>query len=280
MSRTNRILAIACFAWLFAWPAYAQKSRSFDHVHLAAPEPERAFAWYMEHMGGSPGESPDRVAFGTFSQHSSLPVQLMWQRSADARPSAGSAIDNIGFSFVDVEAKMRALEAAGVKIVMPVHEAGPWKKGVIEDPWGVRIELVQDADLVGFHHVSLSVPDPEASLAWYVAEFGGERTTLKGQASAVKYGAMYLLISRGESVAPSQGSAINHIGWAVHGIDNAAARLKADGVVFSAEPAVALNRYGHRVAFIGGPGGVRIEIVEHTSCPFSVRPDVYDQKPD
>ncbi|MGH7552792.1 MAG: VOC family protein [Longimicrobiales bacterium] len=276
MSRTKRSLSITCLAWLIALPVGAQKSRSFDHVHFAVPEPERALAWYMEYMGGSPGESPDRVAFGTFSQHSPLPVQLMWQRSADARPSAGSAIDNIGFSFVDVESKMRALEAAGVKIVMPVHEAGPWKKGVIEDPWGVRIELVQDEEIVGFHHVSLRVPDPEASLAWYVAEFGGERIELKGVTDAVKYGSMYLLVSKGEAVAPSQETVINHVGWAVTGMDDAAARLEADGVAFTAEPRAALNRYGHRVAFIEGPGGVRIEIVEHTNCPFSARPDVYD----
>ena len=43
----------------------------------------------------------------------------------------------------------------------------------IEDPWGVKIELAQDTERLGFHHIHLNAPDPDASLKWYEDMLGG-----------------------------------------------------------------------------------------------------------
>ena len=76
---------------------------------------------------------------------------------------------------------MKRLRTAGVKIVSPVTESpGLWKQAMAEDPWGTKLVLVQDPDAPGMHHVELRVPDPEASLRWYVRAFGGDRTKYKG----------------------------------------------------------------------------------------------------
>ena len=67
-----------------------------------------------------------------------------------AQPSTGSALDHIGFSFADLDAKMKEFDAAGIKVVTPVRDvAGLFKLGFIEDPWGTRIEVVQDPDEAG-----------------------------------------------------------------------------------------------------------------------------------
>ena len=157
---------------------------------------ERARDWYIEHMGGNVGETPETVAWGKWPADHPLPIQLHFQLSADARPSAGSTIDHIGFSFADVAAHVEKLRAAGVKIVSPVTDVpGLWKQAVAEDPWGTKLMLVEDPDALGIHHVELRVPNPDATLQWYVHAFGGDRTKYKGRIEAVRYrdlGVFYL----------------------------------------------------------------------------------------
>src|ERR1017187_6809174 len=66
-------------------------------------------------------------------------------KKADAKPSSGRAVDHVGFSFADVDAKMKEFETAGIKIVTPAREVhGLFKLGFVEDPWGTNIEVVQD----------------------------------------------------------------------------------------------------------------------------------------
>src|SRR5688500_7442275 len=162
-SRIRAASVAAAGLLLLCASAQAQVTEPFDHLHLAVPDVEQARDWYVKYMGGNVGETRERVAFGAWRSEHPLPIQLLFLESNDARPSAGSAIDHIGFSFADLDATMTALRAAGVKIVSAVTEVpGLWKQAAIEDPWGTRIELVQDPDALGLHHVELRVPDPEA----------------------------------------------------------------------------------------------------------------------
>ena len=96
---------------------------------------------------------------------------------------------------------------------------------------GVKMELVQDPETPGFHHIHLRVADPEASLKWYVDTFGGDRAKLKGRLDAVKYSNpnVWLLAQKGEDAAPSQGHAIDHLGWAVANVGAKVADLTAKG---------------------------------------------------
>jgi catechol 2,3-dioxygenase-like lactoylglutathione lyase family enzyme len=256
--------------------AGAQPARSYDHVHFSVPDPKAAQEWYTAHLGGVVGESPDRLTFGgmPYSGRPPLPVQLLWAKSAaGALPVTGSAIASLGFSVPDVDAKVSQLRLAGVKILAPVSSIpGLWKSALIEDPWGTKLELVQDPELIGFHHVTLQSPDPLAALTWYVNEFGGERTRIKGKLEAVKYGNMYLVAAQGDPGTLVPGYGLNHIGFAATSIDALAARLRGHGVKFTLEPRETLNQYGHRIAYVEGPNVVRIELVEHTKCMFTAGP--------
>ena len=83
---------------------------------------------------------------------------------------------------------MKKYEANGVKIVRAVTEQpGLFKMAFVEDPWGTRIEVAQDPDIIGLHHIHLRAQDPEAMFTWLLAKFGGERTKLKGQVDGIKY---------------------------------------------------------------------------------------------
>ena len=244
--------------------AQAQNKWSYDHMHLAAPDPQQAMNWYVKNLGGKPSddegnvvpmEKASRVVFDG--------ITFIFQKSANVEPSSGSVIDDIGFSFADVDAKGRELEAAGAKNAIPIREVpGLWKRGALVDPWGTKIELVEDPGLLGFHHIGLRVPDPEESLKWYVNAFGGERGKMKDRFDGVKYGRIWLTVLQGVGVVPSQGHTIDHLGFRPTNLDAAAAELKAKGVKFTMEPRVNASN-GHHIAFAEGPGGVRIELVQH-----------------
>src|SRR5580704_760933 len=144
------ILALVTFASC----ALAQ-TFPYDHIHVNVPDAAAAANWYEKYFGGRRiTEAPNRLMFGS--------TRFMFLPKADAKPSSGSAIDHVGFSFADVDAKMKEFEAAGVKIVTPARDVpGLFKIAFVEDPWGTRIEVVQDPELLGLHHVHLRGPDPD-----------------------------------------------------------------------------------------------------------------------
>src|SRR5271163_3055348 len=178
MMRRVMLSVLVCFALgTFAGSAAAQ-TFPYDHIHVNVPDPAAAAIWYEKYFGGRRiTEAPDRLMYGS--------TRLLFLKKADAKPSAGSAIDHLGFSFADLDAKMKEFQAGGVKIVTPPREVpGLFKIAFVEDPWGTRIEVVQDPELLGLHHVHLRGPNPDEVFAWLLAKFGGQRTQMKGRLDA------------------------------------------------------------------------------------------------
>jgi catechol 2,3-dioxygenase-like lactoylglutathione lyase family enzyme len=262
--RWNSLSAVyACFALAtFAGSCEAQ-TFPYDHIHLNVPDPAAAANWYEKYFGGRRiTEAPDRIMFGS--------TRLLFIKKADAKPSSGSAVDHIGFSFSDLDAKMKEFEGAGVKIVTPSRDVpGLFKLAFVEDPWGTRIEVVQDSDLLGLHHIHMRGPNPEDNFAWLLAKLGGERTKLKGRIDAIKYSApgfsdMWILVQRGEA-EPSEGHAIDHIGWRSTGpLATTIDGLRAKGVTILTEPRPLPLPNGPTINFsyVAGPSGAKIEVVE------------------
>ena len=257
------ILGIVTFA---VSPAGAQTKAMlpFDHIHLNEPAAE-ASAWWEKNIPGGRRitEAPNRIMYGA--------VRLMFLGSSSTGPSMGSVFEHLGFSVADLDAKMRDLAAINTKVIEPVKNvAGLYKTALIETPWGTQIQLVQDPELLGLHHVQLRLPDTEAAFAWYLDKFGGERTKLKGQVDSVKYAGTggfttaYIFISQGQSV-PSQGRAVDHIGWrSTATINDTKAMLEGKQVQLTTQPRP-LNLPGGppiNYFYVAGPSGARIEIVE------------------
>ena len=232
--------------------AQAPRAIAFDHVHLGVPDPQSAYDWYLQYLDGRPAEFATRVAFQAWPAQPPLPVQILFNRTPDAPPSDGGSISRLGFSYDDVEAKARGLRAAGVAFVEP---------RVFKDPWGTTIELVQDPQLRGFHHVVLSVPDVDMTLKWYASAFGGDRVKLPGQLDALRYGNVYLAAVKGQG-APSRGRAIDHISWGPTDINQTVADVTARGGKVTAAVA-GPNMFGHHTAFVEESNGVAIELVQH-----------------
>jgi catechol 2,3-dioxygenase-like lactoylglutathione lyase family enzyme len=237
--------------------AQAEFRNMIDHIHLAAPDQAQAVEWYARLFGGEKtAEGSERLMFGD--------TRIIFQRNATAKPSMGSAIDHIGFSVTDLYATMKALEAGGARVVTPAREvAGLFKLAFVEDPWGVRLEVVQDAAKLGVHHIHLRAPDPGAVLKWYADAFGGTIGKLKDRIDGISYGGIWVLVQKGETT-PSAGHAIDHLGFRPVNVDGAVAALRVKNVKVTTEPRDLTLPSGTkmRLAFIEGPEGARIELVQ------------------
>jgi len=219
---------------------------TFDQVHLGAPDPEGAARWYVQHLGATPGDHADRVMFGA--------TRFIFLKNDAPAPSHGAAIDHVGFSFADVGAKVHSLQAAGVRVTGSTF---------IEDPWRARIELVEDRETIGFHHVHLQVPDPDRARDWYVGMFGGVAEALHGGLKGLRYQDVRIVMDRGAAAA-SAGHTIDHIGWRMPDLLAKAAALKNRGVRFTTEPHPG-PQAPHApllMSFMEDPWGVKIELLQ------------------
>lgn len=123
-----------------------------------------------------------------------------------------------------------------------------------------------------YDHIHLRSPDPEATAAYYERMFGAEvlRSTVDGKPRIdLKLGGADIFIApvppgsdvNPPPVTPYQG--LDHFGLSVKNIDAVVAELKAKGAEFTMEPNNI--RPGIRIAFMRGPQGVSIELLERSA---------------
>ena len=269
MNRTRIVGAgVVALVALVATPTLA-RAADYHHVHVTASNATEAVRWYTRYMDCEAlADRDDGVDCGG--------AQVVF----DSRPTLGSSqrtgIDHIAFSYADLTAKMTALERVGVQgsgVRMQRFEDGStlrdvpglFKYGFVFDPWGTRIELVEDAETIGFHHIHLSSTDPAAALAWYQEMFGGESARLRDRLDGIMLGDIWLLAMRHEEGTPAAtaGRGIDHIAFSVENMDAAAAQMRRAGVEFLEAPAVPEGgRTSARRAFIAGPDNVTLAVVE------------------
>ncbi|MEX0679719.1 MAG: VOC family protein [Pirellulales bacterium] len=260
MKRANRFTlrvvssVLAMVAAAAVAPARSAIAADFHHVHLNVTDPAAAAKWYADNLGG------EAKKIGVFSAVGfGKTVIIFFLAKPGFAESKGSAVDHIGFSYKDIHAKMKELADNKVEIVSGVEQEGPIKYAFVKDPWGTLIEVVEDPEIQGFHHVHLAVTDPKTALAWYTSAFGGQVTRFAGIIPGIRYGDVWLLVKKvAQPAAPTKGRAIDHISWSFADLDEAAVELKAKGVKFESDPFT----FGtSRVAFVVDPVGVRIELV-------------------
>ena len=257
LTRVTTAVAAMLFAAAGSAPAQTPILPIVDHIHLNVPDQAKAVEWYQKNFGGKTlAEAPDRLLLGD--------TRLIFLKNDKGTPSPGSALDHLGFSVPDLDAAMKSLEANGARIATPARDVpGLFKLGFVDDPWGTRIEVVQDPDKLGLHHVHLRAPDPVGTLAWYKEKFGGETAKLKDRIDGLRYSGVWILVQRGDAT-PSEGHAIDHIGWQTPNLAAKTAELKAQNVTFTTEPRPLKLVSGTIVnfAYLEGPSGAKIELVQ------------------
>ena len=266
----TKVDARALVAVLALLGAGAQPARAAEgnvhQVYITASSPLEGVRWYTQHMKCQPIADPtDTASCGR--------VELVFLVQPTQGGTQGTGVNHISFSFPNLPAKMAELEKVGVRGAgvrlqrFPdgalFHDVpGLFKLGFIFDPWGTRIELVEDPETVGFHHVHLSATDPTATLAWYRKMFGGKPSRLKGQVDGLLYdNGVWVLAARQEEGKPAstEGRAVDQVAFVAKDFNQAAADLRKQGLTLKDLPAA---KSGAKGALLQGPDNVRVALVE------------------
>ncbi len=252
-----RLTIRAALAVAVVSPMWAMAS-DLDHIHLTASDAKAATEWYAKHFDGTiPEGSSGTVHFGD---------TVMDIREADGEfiSSAGTAVDHISFSVPNVQAKMDELQEAGIK----VKRWGTHGKRlealacVLTDPWGTKIEVLKDDDLLGFHHVHIKSPYPKDTAEWYSNVFGVDVGRYKNltQIYALRLNSLYIFVQR--AIHPLKSvvdSSVYHIGMKVNHFDASMKKLQAMDTNFLKE----IHSSGeHMHATVEGPDGAVLAITD------------------
>jgi len=116
------------------------------HIHYNVPVPLEMQAWYAKTFGAIPGKR------GNFDAADLPAINLSFSKSAATLPGTalagtkGRSLDHIGFEVTHLEAFLKKLESAGVKIDMPYRQLPDSTTAIafLTDPWGTYIELTEN----------------------------------------------------------------------------------------------------------------------------------------
>ena len=116
------------------------------HITLQASDPTATLAWFADRFGGKVaqyrGKTPGINYGGVW----------LFATKGSPEPSAGHAIDHIGFRPANVDAAVAALKTKNVKIVteprpLTLPSGTTMRLAFAEGPEGIRIEMVQRDNL-------------------------------------------------------------------------------------------------------------------------------------
>jgi catechol 2,3-dioxygenase-like lactoylglutathione lyase family enzyme len=258
MKRTLwRAAGIGAAAFMLCSSFARAQALTWDNVHINVTDPARAAEWYVKYLGGTLVGAPGQGTQAMFGD-----VVVVFLKGQEPQTSAGSLIDHISLSYADVDARVKEIEAGGGKVLTPPRDnPGLFKLGFVEDPFGIKIEIVQDPDRLGFHHVHLSVPNPQTTLKWYHDMFGGEEGKLKGRIDGLRYGGVWLLAQSNGGNTTNPKGAIQYIGLRVADVRQTAAAFQAKGVKFNTEPRALRNLW---YAIAEDSDGSRVEMIQRS----------------
>jgi catechol 2,3-dioxygenase-like lactoylglutathione lyase family enzyme len=246
-----RIVAV----WLLATlPGIAQRSGpnvTFGHVHINAADPDKTIAFWTDVIGTSTWSRDSLKGVNT------LGVLILIARAVPTGPSAGSAIDRIGFKVPDLEPFLGKLAKTGFKSFQPASD-----RLMIDGPDGVRIELTEDSSVYAplqFDRIHFNATQPKDIQAWYAKLFGA-RPGGEDQPNSFTAGVAFSL-AHADSVAPTAGRAIDHIAFEIKNLESFCQKLAAEGIRFDS-PFQSLPQLKLSSAFLTDPSGARIELTE------------------
>ncbi len=209
-------------------------------------------------------------------------------------PGWGDPVDRSGLTpYAGIQSAERLVDAERA-------EARPGGFGYLEGPDGALVELTGSVrttasfshvhlfhesprcaanwyvDVLGFRHAPARDPEtrerrererwdpcaaPRAEPGWPSLESGG---TIRSPNATILYegGALSLYPRQGDApLVPSRGQVLDHVAFAVEGLEEVVARVRASGSTILEE----VHRFGDtRAVLIEGPDGLAIKLVERT----------------
>ncbi len=240
---------------LAALPARAQllaagpSGVSLGHLHFHANDPAAHIKFWTEVFAAQPTSLGDRDVY-------KLPgVFIVVDQAKPTGGMDGCTTPALGFKVRDLAATLAKAAASNARITDRSRS-----HAVVFGPDDIRIDLSADPKLataVASDTIYLSVPDPEAALAWYSKTFGA---TPQPDKTAILPGVKLAFSSSGAVPAGTKGRVLDHIGFEIADLRAFTRKLAASGqkvdlMYLKLQDSVAIG-------FVTDPWGTSIELTE------------------
>ena len=260
-----RLLLTATVLLALAAPAGAQlavpdeNGLVYGHVHLNVSDIDAQQRIWVEHF--------DATAFERGRLRGVwLPGTLIvFTERTPTGGSQGTVMDHFGVKVRDTGRWLERWTAAGYAVDSEFTGSEGQHNAYVTLPDGVRVELQEDQMLkvlVEAYHVHYFTPEFESLLDWYEEMFGLEQVPRGRIETTANVPGMNLSFgnTQGEH-APTEGRAIDHVGFEIDGLEAFVAGLEAKGVAMDLGY-TEIAELDLAVAFLTDPAGVRIELTE------------------
>jgi catechol 2,3-dioxygenase-like lactoylglutathione lyase family enzyme len=233
------------------------------HVHLFVRDIDAHKHFWTSIMGGKP------VRNGAMELIEFPDVYVILTAAKDPSPPAGGIVDHFGFIVKDMPAALARWKAAGVEIE-PTEN--PNEVYVIA-PDRVRVEVYGEPAVptpINMNHIHFYPADIPAIKAWYVKVFGanpGRRPCIAcisqpRMIQAADLPGVNLSFSQSQTQRlPTQGRAIDHIGFDVEDLEAFVGMVKKRGTKLEG-PVRQLPGTTVKSVFLTDPWGTRIEVTQ------------------
>ena len=248
----------------------------YGHHHLNTTNLDAQKKFFVDTLGGT------LIKIGTNNAEVvKFPNVLIFFRpnQAPTGGTRGTTVNHIGFSVPNLRQAVDKIKANGFQMITKTEAtpdrqvtddiAGPAQPGgasiaFAQAPDDVKVELVenkQQAIPITLHHVHFFHPKNSEMQAWYVKTFGAQPRPGGAFLSATLPGVALNFSASADQVVPTQGRALDHIGFEVKNLEEFCKKLEADGIKL-AVPYRTLPALGIAIAFFTDPWGTYIEMTE------------------
>jgi len=262
----------------------------FHHVHLNSVDLEATFNFYQR-MLGAIEVSYRSLTPALYTERSFI---LVTQVDAPPRWEPETAIWHIGWGGKDGPTEYEWFKQRGVEFYIPLTALGRFHYMYLHGPDKELVEVFTGSQNYRFNHVHLFCENVEETVAWYQRHLGlkprravlpaselrrNERGRFPGNSIQVdNVGMIFYSLPDTEAtrawfpsgpltkLVPTDGRAIDHLGFSYRRIDPVHERMKAAGVEIVEPPALRPD-FGFRSFFVRGPDGLLIEFVEEKPMP-------------
>ena len=263
-----RLLLTGAMALLLASPANAQLAPpnvagvSFGHVHLNVADMEFHQRLWVEHFDG------EVVQKGPLTTVKVPGMLIVLTDRAPTGDSEGSVMDHFGFKVRNIAEVLAAWRAAGFEVESEFKGAEGFDNAYLIAPDGIRVEVQEDTTLpvkATAYHVHFFTDAHIELMDWYIDMFSAAQRARGTHPTTADVPGINLSFAESRSDrVPSQGRAIDHIGFEVVNLEAFCNVLAERGVEFQV-PYRYIDSIELAIAFFVDPSGVRVELTEGLS---------------
>jgi len=232
---------------------------TYGHIHLNVADIDAQTAIWTQHFGGKV------VTRGPLTAVRLPNVVVIFTEREPTMGSRETVMDHFGVKVRDIDAFLDRWRASGLEVGSVFTGAEGQTNAYVMLPDGVYVELQEDQGLqqeITGYHIHFYSPQGDDLLDWYTQLLDLEIRPRGSIDTTTNVPGMNLSFANSRQPRlPTQGAAIDHIGFEIEDLEAFCKELEARGFEFDV-PYREVPSIGLAIAFITDPQGVRIEFTE------------------